>query len=153
MYPPDDEIKKLGIVKIFLGSYVNWNARKQLEGVKKIGLTVLDEPNEGTFTNYENLDAKYVGLHDYFKWLKYGYGRATDHASIDIRNGLITRDEGLKLVKQYEGKIPTKYLDEFLEEFDFTDESFLKICEKFTNKNLFKTDENGNLLRDEALVI
>ncbi len=150
MYPPDDEIKKLGIVKIFLGSYVNWNARKQLEGVKKIGLTVLDEPNEGTFTNYENLDTKYVGLHDYFKWLKYGYGRATDHASIDIRNGLITRDEGLKLVKQYEGKIPTKYLDEFLEEFDFTDESFLKICEKFTNKNLFKTDENGNLLRDDA---
>ena len=87
-------------------------------------------------------------MHDYFKFLKFGYGRATDNASIDIRNNRLTREEGIKLIKQHEGKIP-KNIQEFLEDFDITYEEFLSICEKFTNKKLFKTDQNGNLIRDK----
>lgn len=149
LYPSDEEIKKIGITGIFLGYYVKWDARKQLEIIKKIGFNVSDIPIEGTYTNYENLDTKYVAMHDYFKFLKFGFGRATDHTSIDIRNKRLTRDEGLKLVKQYDGKIPTKYLREFLDDFVLTKQEFLKICDKFTNKDLFEKDENGNLLRDE----
>ena len=150
IYPTDDEIHNVGVTGIFLGHYLKWDARKQLEIVKKHGFNVLDTPNEGTYTNYENLDTKYVALHDYFKFLKFGFGRATDHASIDIRNKRLTRDEGLEKVKRYEGKIPTKYIDEFLDEFEFSKEEFLKICDKFTNKDLFKTDNKNNLIRDEA---
>lgn len=149
IYPPNEEIRKVEVIKANLGSFVKWDARKHAEISEKIGFTVGEQLTEGTYTNYENLDTRYVGLHDYFKWLKYGFGRATDHASIDIRNKRITREEGLKLVKQYEGKIPTRYLDEFYKEFGYTTEEFLKICEKFTNKDLFKCDENGNLIRDE----
>jgi len=150
LYPSDEEIRKVGVTGIFLGHYLKWDAKKQVEIVKKLGFNVNDEPNEGTYTNYENLDTKYVALHDYFKFLKFGFGRTTDHASIDIRNKRLSREEGLKLVKHYEGKIPTKNLDDFLSDLELTKEEFLKICDKFTNKNLFKTDENGNLLRDEA---
>ena len=128
---------------------MRWDARKQLEIIKQKGFTVLDQPNEGTYTNYENLDTKYVAMHDYFKFLKFGFGRATDHASIDIRNNRLSREEGLKLVKNHEGKIPIKYLDEFLDDFELTKNEFFKICEKFTNKSLFKTDVNGNLIRDD----
>ena len=149
LYPNDNEIHQVGVTGIFLGYYLKWDARKQLEIVKKIGFNVLDDPNEGTYTNYENLDTKYVALHDYFKFLKFGFGRATDHASIDIRNKRLTRDEGLIKVKKYEGKIPTKYLDEFLYEFELSKEEFLQICEKFTNKEIFKSDKTGKLLRDE----
>lgn len=149
-YPSDEEIRQVGVTGIFLGYYLKWDAKKQVEIVKKLGFNVLDEPNEGTYTNYENLDTKYVGIHDYFKFLKFGYGRATDHASIDIRNKRLTRKEGLDLVKRYDGKIPTKYLDNFLEDFDLNMEEFLKICDKFTNKELFKKDNSGNLFRDEA---
>lgn len=149
LYPSDDEIREVGVTGIFLGYYMKWDARKQLEVVKQKGFNVLDEHTEGTFTNYENLDTKYVSFHDYFKFLKFGYGRATDHASIDIRNGRLTREEGLKLVKKYEGKIPTKYLKEFLEDFELTESEFFKICDKFTNKSLFKTDNNNELIRDE----
>jgi len=150
MYPPKSDVDKVGVVKAYLGNYIKWDAKKQVEIIKKIGFSVLDEPNEGTYNNYENLDTKYVGLHDYFKWLKYGYGRTTDHASIDIRNGRLTREEGLKLVKHHEGKIPTKYLDDFLNEFEYDKENFLQICDKYTNKTLFKADDDGNLIRDEA---
>ena len=149
-YPSDEEIKQVGVTGIFLGYYLKWDAKKQVEIVKKLGFNVLDEHNEGTYTNYENLDTKYVAIHDYFKFLKFGYGRATDHASIDIRNKRLTREEGLDLVKRYDGKIPTKYLDDFLEDFGLSMEEFLKICDKFTNKELFKKDNSGNILRDEA---
>ena len=150
LYPPDEEIRKVGVAGIFLGYYLKWDAKKQVEIVKKLGFNVNDEPNEGTYTNYENLDTKYVALHDYFKFLKFGFGRATDHASIDIRNKRLTREEGLKLVKKYEGKIPTKNLDDFFADLKLSKEEFLEVCDKFTNKNLFKTDEIGNLIRDEA---
>jgi N-acetyl sugar amidotransferase len=149
LYPSDDEIRNVGVTGIFLGYYIKWDARSQVEVVKKLGFNVLDKPNEGTYTNYENLDTKYVAMHDYFKFLKYGFGRASDHASIDIRNKRLTREEGMKLVKEYEGKIPLKYYKEFLNDFELTEEQFLKICDKFTNKLLFKTDKDGNLIRDE----
>ncbi len=149
LYPSDEELNQVGINGIFLGFYLKWDARKQLEVVKKIGFSTLDEPNEGTYTNYENLDTKYVSFHDYFKFLKFGFGRTTDHASIDIRNKRISRDEGLELIKKFEGKIPLKYFNEFLSDFEISKKEFLLICDKFTNKDLFKTNSNNELIRDD----
>ena len=149
LYPSDDDIKKIGVTGIFLGYYLKWDARKQLDVIKKMGFSTLEKNNEGTYTNYENLDTKFVAMHDYFKFLKFGFGRATDHASIDIRNNRITREQGLDLVKEYDGKIPLRYFDEFLQEFELTEDEFIEICEKFTNKDIFKTDNTGNLIRDE----
>lgn len=148
LYPTDDEIKSVGVTGIFLGYFIKWDIFKQLELVKKLGFSEDTELKEGTYDSWENLDVKYTVFHDYFKFLKYGFGRATDHASIEIRYGRITRDEGLKLVKQYEGKIPIKYFNEFLRDVDIEEEEFYEICDKFTNKDLFKTDKDGNLIKD-----
>lgn len=149
IYPSGQELKKIGLRGIFLFHYLKYDIMKQLEIVKKLGFTLNDGPKEGTYQNWENLDTRLTAMHDYFKWIKYGFGRATDHASIDIREGRLTRQEGLKLVKQYEGKIPLKYFDEFLEEFKLTREEFYKIVDKFANKDLFKKDNQGNLWRDK----
>ena len=149
IYPSDEEIKQVGVTGIFLGSFIRWNIKEQLKKVRDLGFTLHDGPSEGTFTNYENLDNKIQGIHDYFKWLKFGYGRATDNASIQIRLNSINREEAMKLVKEHEGKLPERYLDEFLEQWDMSRDEFLQITEKFTNKELFKKDENGNLIRDE----
>jgi N-acetyl sugar amidotransferase len=149
IYPSDDEINNVGVNAIFLGSYIKWDIFKQLELVKKLGFSEDNEIREGTYDSWENLDVKFTSFHDYFKFLKFGFGRATDHASIEIRLGRITREEGLELVKKYEGKIPTKYLDEFLKEAEILYDEFIKICEKYTDKKLFKKDGNGKLLRNQ----
>lgn len=149
IYPSDVEVQKNGVTGIFLGHFIKWDIFKQLELVKKLGFSTFPEQREGTYDNWENLDTNYTVFHDYFKWLKYGYGRSTDHVSIEIRYNRITREEGLRLVKQYEGKIPTKKLKEFLEDAELTFDEFIKICDKFTNKDLFKKDSNGNLVRDK----
>ena len=148
IYPPDDEIRKVGVTGIFLGTYLKWNIFEQLKFVKGIGFEENNENKEGTYNGWENLDVYFTVFHDYFKFLKYGFGRATDHASIEIRYGRISREEGLELVKKHEGKIPRKFLKKFLEFADLTMEEFLEICNKFTNKEIFKVDENMNIVRD-----
>jgi len=135
---PNDPVyntrKPDNITSIFLGDYVKWDAKKQVDIVKKHGFKTFGKPMEWTFLDYENLDTKFVALHDYFKWLKFGYGRATDQASIEIHHGRMTREQGLKLVKKYDGKLPTKHLKKFLKSMDISKEEFMKICDKFKTK-------------------
>ena len=148
-YPSDNEIDQVGVTGIFLGSYFFWDARKQLEIVKKNGFLVKEDgPLEGTYTNYENVDEKLVGLHDYFKYVKYGFGRATDHACLDIRNNRVTRDEGLKLVEKYDGKYPHYGVKQFIKYSGLSKFQIDEVINSFTNPILFKKNADGEFLRD-----
>jgi len=148
-YPSDEEIEKVGVVGIFLGSYFFWDARKQLEIIKKRGFKVkMDGPVEGTYNNYENLDEKIHGLHDYLKYVKYGFGRATDHACIDIRNNRLTREEAVKKVKKFDGKYPHFGVKSFIEYSGLTKKEIDEVIDSFTNPLLFKQNELGAFLRD-----
>lgn len=150
-YPSDSDIERVGVKGLFLGHYFFWDARKQLELILKetdFGIKE-DGPVEGTYTNYENLDERMHGLHDYLKFVKYGFGRATDHACIDIRNNRLTREEGLKLVKQYDGKYPHYGINSFVEYSGMSIEEIDKIIDSFTNPVLFSQNDDGSFKRDE----
>ena len=149
LYPSDDEIKKVGVTGVFLGTYIKWDIFKQLEFVKTLGFSENDEIREGTYDRWENLDVYFSVFHDYFKFLKYGFGRTTDHVSIEIRYGKMTREKGIELIKKHEGKIPQKYLKEFLNAAAITMNEFEEICDKFTSKELFQTDQDGKLVKDK----
>ena len=149
LYPSDDEIKKVGVTGVFLGTYIKWDIFKQLEFVKTLGFSENDEIREGTYDRWENLDVYFSVFHDYFKFIKYGFGRTTDHVSIEIRYGKMTREKGIELIKKHEGKIPQKYLKEFLNAAAITMNEFEEICDKFTSKELFQTDQDGKLVKDK----
>jgi len=150
-YPSDEEIEKVGVTGVFLGSYFFWDARKQLDVVKKHGFLVKEDgPVEGTFTNYENLDEKIHGLHDYLKFVKYGFGRATDHANIDIRNNRLTRNDALQLVRKYDGKYPHFGVQSFIEYSGLSKQEIDQIIDSFTNPILFKQDEDGSFFKDDS---
>jgi N-acetyl sugar amidotransferase len=149
-YPSDEDIERVGVVGLFLGHYFFWDARKQLEIVKQHGFSVKEDgPVEGTYTNYENLDEKMHGLHDYLKYIKYGFGRATDHVCIDIRNNRLTREEGLKLLQKYEGRYPNESINAFIEYSGMTKEEIDQILDSFTNPMLFQQAEDGSFLKDK----
>lgn len=149
-YPSDEEINRVGVVGIFLGSYFFWDARKQLEIIKKYGFKVKEDgPIEGTYTNYENLDERLVGLHDYLKYVKYGFGRATDHACIDIRNHRMTRSEALEKVLEYDGKYPHYGIASFVEYSGMDKGEVDTIIDSFTNPLLFQQDSDGSYKRDK----
>lgn len=148
-YPSDSELQEAGIFGAFLGYYFKWDARPQTDLMVQHGFSVKEDgPVEGTYTNYENLDDAVVAIHDYLKFVKFGFGRATDHACIDIRNGRLDRAKAVELVKQYDGKLPKIAIRTFLEYFAMPQSEFDAIVDSFTNKALFEIDERGAFKRD-----
>ncbi len=152
-YPSDEELKKVGILSIFLGYYLPWDGYRSALIAQAYGLETYPKSIEGTLVNYDNLDNHQMGIHDYFKFLKYGYGRATDWACLHLRRNRLSREEAIDLVKKCDGKFPWTYLgkplSEILKEIDMTVDEFMKICDKFTNKKLFLCDSKENLIKDK----
>ncbi len=153
-YPELKEIKKINLEGVYLGYYFSWDGFKNYEIAKKVGFVDYGKSVEGSYFSYENLDNYQHGIHDYFKFIKYGYGRATDQTSILIRRKLLSREEGLKFVKKYDGKFPWKYLGKplrnILGNIGMTVKEFIKISDKYTNPLIFK-NKNGNFLKNKKL--
>jgi|TARA_B110000259_G_C13992161_1_gene392926 N-acetyl sugar amidotransferase len=153
-YPELKEIKKINFEGIYLGYYFPWDGFKNYETAKMVGFIDYGKSVEGSYFSYENLDNHQHGIHDYFKFIKYGYGRATDQASILIRRKLISREEGVKFVKKHDGKFPWKYLGKSLKDIlgliNMTIKEFTKISDQYTNPLIFK-NKNGKFLKDKKL--
>jgi N-acetyl sugar amidotransferase len=151
-YPSDEELKESGVTGIFLGYYLPWDGYSNAFIAQNYGFNSLDTVVEGSCVNYENLDNYQTGIHDYFKFLKFGFSRATDIASLHIRRGRLSREEGLEIVKKKDGKFPWSYLhkplEEILKPLDISIEEFQRICDRFTNRKLFLCDVNGKLIKD-----
>lgn len=152
-YPSDDELRRVGVTGLFLGYYLPWDGYSNALLAQAYGFKSLTTTVEGSVVNYENLDNHLHGIHDYFKFLKFGFGRATDLASLHTRRGRITRDDAMDLVRRHDGKFPWTYLgkslEKILEPMDWTVDDFVKICDRFTNKKLFRRDAKGDLIRDK----
>jgi len=147
-YAKDEDIHRVGVTGLFLGYYFKWDLREVLKKSKENGFSVQDRPVETTYENFENLDCYSNHLHDYLKYVKYGFGRATDNACLDIRLGYITREEGVRLVNKYDGIPPKKAIKEYLKYTGFTQEEFDKIVDSYTNKRIFQRDESGKFIKD-----
>ncbi len=147
-YASDEDIHRVGVTGLFLGYYFKWDLREVLKKSSEYGFCVTDRPVETTYENFENLDCYSNHLHDYLKYVKYGFGRATDNACLDIRLGYIGREEGVRLVNKYDGVPPKKAIKEYLKYTGFSKKEFEKIVDSYTNKRIFKRDENRQFMRD-----
>jgi len=153
-YPTDAELHEVGVTGLFLGHYFPWDGLSNYLIAQANGFNSYGKNVEGSILDYENLDNYQTGIHDYFKFLKFGFGRTTDLVSTHLRRGRITRSQGLELIKKHDGKYPWSYLgknlDKILSKMDLSIEEFDKICERFTNRDIFLKDANGVLLRDSS---
>ncbi len=152
-YPPDAELQRVGVTGVFLGYYFPWDGYTNALYAQGYGFECFPRPVEGSLANYENLDNHQTGIHDYFKFLKYGFGRATDIACSHIRRGRLTREEALRLVMRHDGAFPWtclgRPLERILADIDMDVEQFQKVCDRFTNKRLFVCDNTGRPSRDK----
>lgn len=153
-YPSDEDLARVGVTGLFLGYYFPWDGYTNYFLAQAHGFTSYGRVIEGSVVDYENLDNYQTGIHDYFKFLKYGFGRATDLVSVSLRRERITRLQGLDLIKLHDGRYPWTYLgkplDEILGRIGLTIKEFDLICDRFTNKELFLKDEDGRLIRDAS---
>jgi N-acetyl sugar amidotransferase len=151
-YPSDEELARVGVTGLFLGYYMPWDGYENALFAQAHGFETSPRTVEGSIVNYENLDNHQTGIHDYFKFLKYGFGRATDIACLHLRRGRLSRADALELVRMHDGKFPWTYLGKPIEDtlaaIDMTIDEFIRVCDRFTNKKLFVTDAHGALVKD-----
>ncbi len=128
-YPALAELRKLQYRSVCLGSYVPWNVKEQVKILKKeLGWKGDQVENVPKDYDYEKIECYMQGVRDYIKYIKRGYTRPTHLASIDIRHNRISRNEGLRIIKENEGKRPPS-LDLFLDFIGLTEAEFQEIAE------------------------
>jgi len=121
-YPPQSELKKSDIRYIHLGDYFFWDEERQFEFVKR-HYEWMDSRVENTFKGYKSVECVMAGVHDYSNFIKRGIGRATIQASEDVRRGILTREEGMELAKEYDSQRPHA-LDYYLKITDRTEDEY-----------------------------
>ncbi len=136
-FPNDNKLKK---IKLTHWSYFeNWDPyRNYLVAKKKCGLNEYVDTNLSTFTNFAQNDQALYALHTYMMYLKFGFGRATQDAGIEIRRGAMTRSQGLNLVKLYDNHYPKEFISQYLDYYQITLRKFNLIIDKWANKKLFR---------------
>jgi len=148
-YPSDRELFELDLRGIFLGNYVYWEANEHIDLVRKrYGFEISDTPFDRTYRTMSNLDDMHEnGVHDYLKYIKFGYGRCTDHACKDIRAGLMDRGQAIDLVKRYDSVKPGD-LARWLAYVGMEEQEFDCIADTFRDPRVW-WQENGEWRRDE----
>ncbi len=125
------------------GYFEPWDSyRNYLFAKKKLPFQESETANVGTFTNFAQNDQAFFALHTYLMYLKFGFGRATQDAGIEIRRGAMTREQAKNLVKLYDNQYPEKFEKQYLDYYQMKLEDFNKVLDKHVNKNLFEK-KNG----------
>lgn len=142
---PGDEIYfKNKLRGIYLGNFVKWDPYKQTDMMKEIyNWEEAEKPFERTYRKISNLDDMHEnGAHDYLKYIKFGYGRCSDHTSKDIRMGYMTRDKAIEMVKKYDHIKPHKDLNRWLDYVDMKEEEFDKHADTFRDSRVWIREKN-----------
>jgi N-acetyl sugar amidotransferase len=137
IYPDDQVIMKIGIRGIYLSNFVDWDGKKQAETmIKEWGFSPVSYERDRTFNLYSKIEDHANDVHDFQKFLKFGYGRATDDASMEIRHGRLSREDGLKLVKHYDHREPSS-LEFYCDFFGIKKHYFYQLVDQMRDPSIW----------------
>lgn len=149
MYPSDEEIKSVGVRGIYISNYFRWEANEHSKlVVEKYGFKPSPVAFDRTYRRFSNLDDMHEnGVHDYMKFIKFGYGRATDHCCKDIRAREMTREEAVRIVNQMDPKKPSD-LKRWLLYVGMSEEEFDRIADTFRDPRVWWKNKDGLWRKD-----
>ncbi len=133
------EIEKTATEVHYLGYYIKWHPQETYYySVENSNFMPNDHRTEGSFSKYSSLDDKIEWLNFHTTYIKFGIGRATYDSAQEIRNGDITRDEGIALVKRFDGEFPDQYIRDCCDYMGITLEDYHETIEKFRSPHLWE---------------
>ena len=142
-YPSDSNLYDLGIRGLFLMNFVQWEGNQNAEIARGYGFRPSEIPSQRTYRMVSNLDDMHEnGVHDYMRWIKFGYGRCTDHACKDLRAGKMPREEAVELVRQYDHRKPDD-LYRWLSYVGMRESVFDRIADTFRDPRVWRLTQNG----------
>lgn len=148
-YPTDEEILKVGVRGLYIGNFFKWDPNWHAKLVEtEYNWKGAREPFQRTYRTFSNLDDRYEnGIHDLLKFVKFGYGRASDHVSKDIRTGYLTREKGIELVRKHD-HVVSEDLYYWLDYVGMREEEFWRIADGFRDKRVWRKNAAGAWKKD-----
>jgi N-acetyl sugar amidotransferase len=149
-YLPVDSGKLLsvGTEVHYLGYYLKWDPQECFYyATENTGFKINPERTEGTYSKYSSIDDRIDPLHYFTTFVKFGIGRATYDAAQEVRNGKITRQEAVALIKRYDSEFPARYFKEILDYMNITEEQFWEVINAARSPHLWRFEDNEWILR------
>ena len=138
-FPTDKELDDSQLAFAHWSYFEPWDSyRNYIVAKEHCGLIEKDAGNNDTFTNFAQNDQALYSLHAYLMYLKFGFGRATQDAGIEIRRGAMDREQALNLVSMYDNSYPYDLIETYLNYYNMSKVEFDLILDKFVNRDLFE---------------
>lgn len=157
-YPSDTEMEEADLRIVYLGYFIpDFNDHTNAEIAVKHGMHVrsgddASPENIGGISTHVALDDDFVLVNQMLKYLKFGFGKATQEVGVAIRAGHMSREEGMALVRLYDGKCAPKYIHEFCRYIGITPEEFWRVAESYRDQKIFEKDSLGHWHIHEELL-
>jgi N-acetyl sugar amidotransferase len=150
--PPLELVKKTGVQMHWFGYYHFWVPQEHYYyAAKHTGFQANPEGRmEGTYSKYAQLDDLTDSFLYYMMFIKFGFGRATSDAAHEIRDGHISREEGVALVNRYDGEFPAKSFPLFLDYLGISEEEFVETVDKFRLPHIWNIENGTWVLRNKV---
>lgn len=149
--PQNQDLKDIGLEIHYMGYYHKWLPQENYYYcVENTGFRPNPVRSEGTYSKYASLDDKLDGFHYYLMFIKFGIGRATSDAAHEVRDGHITRDEAVALVRKFDGEFPKKYYNFFLEYCGISEQEFHEVLNSWRPKHLWSKGGNEWVLTQKS---
>ena len=149
--PTQEELESGGTLAIFLGYYFPWDPEAVLQTALARGFT----PNAGGprtgYYDYADIDDDFISIHHFLKWHKFGFTRTFDNLSLEIRNGRMSRDEAIDIIRARGDETPHDDIAKLCDFLKITPGHFLELCERFRNPAIWKRC-NGTWVIEDFLI-
>lgn len=150
--PNEDDLARADIKAVFLGHYFKWSPEETARVAAQNGFkSAIDGPRVGAWT-FADLDDDFISLHHWMKWMKFGFGRAFDNLSVDIRNGRISRDEAIARLRTIGDDTPDDDIDKFCVFSGIDRERFFSLAERWRNTDIWRQDASGQWMIPDFLI-
>src|SRR5687767_6537828 len=151
-FPADHkELEASNIEVHYLGYYTKWTPQESYYyAVEHTGFQARPFRTEGTYSKYNSIDDKIDDLHYYTTYIKFGLGRASYDASQEIRNKHLTREEGVALVRRFDGEVPQRYFNEVMDYLGIAPDRFHSLCDEFRSPHLWSKESGEWELRHQV---
>lgn len=134
----EKEMQSIEVNVHYLGYYLKWTPQEvYYYATEHTGFKARPFRSQGTFSKYSSIDDKIDDLHFYTTFIKFGMGRATYDAAQEIRNRHLTREEGVALVKKFDGEFPDRYFNDVMSFLDLEPTYFHELCDEARSPHLW----------------
>jgi len=145
--PDDKELSSAGTLAVFLGYYFQWDPEKSLAVATAHGFERAPTARTGVW-DYADIDDDFISIHHWLKWYKFGFTRTFDNLSIEIRNGRMTRDNAIAIIRKRGDETPRADIAKFCTWLGITEDRFFEIAETFRNQDVWRKDGDGWVIDD-----